>query len=338
MASDSDGSDDEKVDTLQFLESEEGKVSVSDLEQALKEVRPALGKQDSLLKLRIANGISPCSAAMERIMRDLKRFTAPLTSDPLNRARLHSLLLVGAGGGTGVTALAAWAAAEASSTDSADYVRFVTALDLLSGEGNGGEGARAAALMDKFSEAREMPNSLLVLDDIDQLCAGNGPGGYSTVMISTLRALLRTPPENSSVARAGGQSESTRNIGRSMHIIATTSRSDAACRILHELFEETLVVPLLSDKDSIQKLLSDSGYNGEEANAMAKLIIEKVGKIGAKSVLRLAERAHASAELMNKLDDKKQTSTADDRVASLENILVDLGNDAAAASNLCEVL
>lgn len=41
---------------------------------------------------------------------------------------------------------------------------------------------------------------------------------------------------------------------------------------------------------------------------------------------------------MSKLDDKKQTSTADDRVAALENILVDLGNDAAAASNLCEVL
>lgn len=53
-----------------------------------------------------------------------------------------------------------------------------------------------------------------------------------------------------------------------------------------------------------------------------------------------SERACASAELMSKLDDKKQTSTAtaDDRVAALENILVDLGNDAAAASNLCEVL
>ena len=36
-----------------------------------------------------------------------------------------------------------------------------------------------------------------------------------------------------------------------------------------------------------------------------------------------AERACASAELMSKLDDKKQTSTADDRVAALENILVD---------------
>ena len=52
-----------------------------------------------------------------------------------------------------------------------------------------------------------------------------------------------------------------------------------------------------------------------------------------------AERACASAELMSKLlDDKKETSTADDRVAALENILVDFGNDTAAVSNLCEVL
>jgi len=35
---------------------------------------------------------------------------------------------------------------------------------LVSGEGSGGDGARAAALIDRFSEAREMPNSLLVLD------------------------------------------------------------------------------------------------------------------------------------------------------------------------------
>ncbi len=236
---DATSDNEEEKDDASFLDTEEGKVSVADFKQALKEVRPSLGKQDALLQMRFPKGISPCSSSTQRIMRDLQRFTAPVDSQT---ARLHSLLLVGAGGngGVGVTALAAWAAAEASSNDTADYVRFVTALDLLTGEGSGGEGSRAGALIDRFSEAREMPNSLLVLDDIDQLCAGSGPGGYSSVMIATLRALLRTPPESSATAKAGGQSVSRGKRGRSMHIIATTSRSDAACVILHDLFEETI--------------------------------------------------------------------------------------------------
>ena len=326
--------DDEGGQEDSFLDSEDGKVSVADFEEALTEVRPALGKQDSLLKMRFPGGISPCSQSMERIMRDLRRFTAPVDTQ---MSRLHSLLLVGAGGngGAGVTALGAWAAAEASSNDSADYVRFITALDLLTGEGSGGDGARAAALIDRFSEAREMPNSLLVLDDIDQLCAGAGPGGYSSVMISTLRALLRTPPESSAVAKAGGQSMSNRKTGRSMHIIATTSRSDAACVTLHELFEETLVVPLLTEINAVEKLLIDSKYeNG--ALAMAELMIAKFGGIGTKAVLRLAERASATAQMIAQIDGSEISD--DDRLNALTNILDDLSGDEAVASSLCEVL
>ena len=325
---------DEEGEKGSFLDSEEGKVSVADFEQALKEVLPALGKQDSMLKMRFPGGISPCSPSMERIMRDLQRFTAPVDTQS---SRLHSLLLVGAGGngGAGVTALGAWAAAEASSNDSADYVRFVTALDLLSGEGSGGDGARAAALIDRFSEAREMPNSLLVLDDIDQLCAGSGPGGYSSIMISTLRALLRTPPDTSSTAKAGGQSISKRGTGRSMHIIATTSRSDAACVTFNEIFEETLVVPLLTEVDAVKKLLSHSGY-GTASLEMAELMVGKFGNIGTKTALRLAERASASAQMIAQIDGSKVSDEG--RINALKCILDDLSGDEAVASSLCEVL
>lgn len=77
----------------------------ADLERALKEVRPALGTQDEVLKLRYPFGISDCSSSMKRILRDLSRFTAPVTS---STPRLYSLLIVGAGGtissgGAGVT-------------------------------------------------------------------------------------------------------------------------------------------------------------------------------------------------------------------------------------------
>ena len=82
-----------------------GMVTAADLKLALKEVRPALGTQDEVLKLRYPFGISECSSSMNRVMRDLARYTAPVIS---STPRLHSLLLVGAGGsiasgGAGVT-------------------------------------------------------------------------------------------------------------------------------------------------------------------------------------------------------------------------------------------
>lgn len=108
-----------------------GMVVRTDLERALKEVRPALGTQDGALKIRYPFGISECSSSMKRIMRDLTRFTAPVVS---STSRLFSLLLVGGGGtgtmsagGAGATALASWTANEASLNGRSDFVRFITA-------------------------------------------------------------------------------------------------------------------------------------------------------------------------------------------------------------------
>jgi SpoVK/Ycf46/Vps4 family AAA+-type ATPase len=227
--------------TLKSRENDNGGIlAKNDLELALGEVLPALGKQDELLKMRYPFGISACSKSMERIMRDLLLFTKPR---PLKSVRIESMLVIGAGrnGGAGATALAAWAATGASNNGVTDYVRFITALDLLSGSDGGSEAARAAALVERFSEAREMSHSLLVLDDVDQLCGGSGPGGYSSVMLSTLRALLRSPPPSASFAKAGGQSMTRSSSGeKTIHIIAATSRSDAACSVWHELFDETI--------------------------------------------------------------------------------------------------
>ena len=128
-------------------------------------------------------GIIDINQSTKRIRRDLSRFTAPVIS---KSPQLHSLLLVGGGSGAGSTALASKAALEASVAGHSDYVRFITALDILTAEGGGGDEARASALVERFSEAREMQHSLLVLDDIDQIVAGTGPNGYSTTMVSRL--------------------------------------------------------------------------------------------------------------------------------------------------------
>ena len=305
-----------------------GMIVAVDLEKALTEVRPAaLGTQDEVLKLRYPYGISECSSSMKRVLRDLTRFTAPVKS---SMPRLHSLLLVGASGdiissgGAGVTALACHAAAQSSINGHHDFVQFITALDVLTAEGGGQHEARAAALVEKFSEAREMSSSLLVLDDIDQIIAGTGPGGYSSIMLSTLRALIRTPPQ-----AAGGQSKSTSNLGKTLHILATTSRSDAACTVLNEIFEEVVVVPVLSEVDSVQKLLSDCSQVADP-HSISAAMVSQLGRLGTKTALRLAERAVSTA---GSSDDMKSA-----QLTAMNNVIDDMAGDEALAAKVCEVM
>lgn len=119
-----------------------------------------------------------------------------------------------------------------------------------------------------------------------------------------------------------------------MHIIATTSRSDAACVTFNEIFEETLVVPLLTEVDAVEKLLSHSSY-GAASLEMAELMVGKFGNIGTKTVLRLAERAFASAQMIAQIDGSKVSDEG--RINALKDILDDLSGDEAVASSLCEV-
>jgi len=325
------------------LNEEIGMVTKADLERALGEVRPALGKQDEVLRQRYPLGISSCCPEMERIQRDLKRFTAPPIKSSVDvvSSQSRSLMLVGAGGngGAGVTALAAWASACASTDGSANYVRFITALDILvDGSGGSGDEARASALADKFAEAKEMSHALLVLDDVDQLCAGDGPGGYSTVMLATLRALLRSPPATSTAAKAGGESMSTKKKGRSFMVIATTSRSDAACRTLHELFDETLVVPLLSKSRDVEKLIGDCLPRDviSDPQSMAEVMIKHCGSVGCKTALRLAEQAVSTVDRAND-GGLAGSKLGEAQVAALKEMLEDISGDKMLAQNLCEV-
>ena len=124
--------------------------------------------------------------------------------------------------------------------------------------------------------------------------------------------------------------------GRSMHIIATTSRSDAACVTLHELFEETIVVPLLSDPVAVEKLLAESGI-GDDTKAMGELIISRMegNVVSCKTALRLGERAVAAASFN---DGASSVDSRSAQLESLENILDDFQGDEAIASKLCEVI
>lgn len=351
--------------TVEEEYAEETTVSVNDFERALGEVKPALGKQDEVLESRFPYGISLCSVSMQRLMRDLERFTSTPSylaeqfmslediphknGGPKHPSRLQSLLLVGDGyaGGTGATALACWAASQASNKGYANYVRLVTSLDILTSSGDSGdESARATAMVEHFSEASSMSKALLVFDDIDQICAGAGPGGYSSLMLSTLRALLRSPTVRSSSISADNldlnsdlvESDSK---AKSLSVIASTSRTDAVCTVLHELFDETLVVPELSGIESIHQLFLDGiqqmgaisiDIKEETTYAMAELIVSRLTKVGCKTALRILERAVSMSYRASKENFENDPNSF--LLSSLSDILDDYVRDKEAAERI----
>jgi len=117
-----------------------------------------------------------------------------------------------------------------------------------------------------------------------------------------------------------------------IHIIVCT-RVLSSLLSHHCTLADIVLVPLLSEVDAVEKLLADAGF-GENANPMAAIINGKMGSVGTKTVLRLGERAVATATRNTKGD---STAAAKDQLNALEDILDDLRGDEVAASSLCEV-
>ena len=259
-------------------------VAREDFERARAEISPALGKQDEALARRFGrHGVaSDAHASVRRAL-----FERVVAAAAAPAAAVRSALLAGDVDGAGCTALASWAAAIASSGGHADYVRMTTAVDLL--RDGGSEAARATALADRFAEARGMGRALLVLDDVDELCAadsGNGErgAGPSALMVATLRALLREPLDE---AGTGGADSS-------LLVLATLSGDGAPA--LRRCFDEVLAVPALTSAaeaaDALRraKAVDDGAVDALAAAAVA----DAGGTIGVKGLLRAAERAAAA--------------------------------------------
>jgi len=205
-------------------------------------------------------------------------------------------------------------------------------------------------MVERFAEASSMSKALLVFDDIDQICAGQGPGGYSSLMLSTLRALLRSPTARSSKVSSdsldlnGGIVE-LNSQPKSLSIIASTSRTDALCTVLHQLFDETLVVPELSDVESIDRLYSDSiqkmgaaaiDIESNVITDMAKLTAGRLPTVGCKTALRILERTVSMSYRATSKDDSKSKNDGMDEflLDSLTSILDDYVRDIEAAQRI----
>jgi hypothetical protein len=96
------------------------------------------------------------------------------------------------------------------------------------------------------------------------------------------------------------------------------------------------VIPLLSEADHVRNLLKDSIFpsSGVHVDAMAEMIIERLGSVGCKTALRLTELAVATVERANPLNEM-DLGTA--QLDALSMILDDLAGDEATSDKLCEV-
>ena len=125
-------------------------------------------------------------------------------------------------------------------------------------------------------------------------------------------------------------------------------RRESICAFFETAFSECLlflvplalhpsiVVPLLSDADSVSQLLSDGMFPGLVMNvgAMAELIIDRLGGVGCKTALRLAERAVAMARRDKPVNGEDLEKA---QISALSEILDDLAGDEITAAKLCEV-
>jgi len=110
----------------------------------------------------------------------------------------------------------------------------------------------------------------------------------------------------------------------------------------HRIFGPKKVVPLLEDVVSVSTLLSDSlPSTVEDPEGMAEAIIKKLGSVGCKTALRLAERAiTAAARDGSRGDNDTQGGelVGTVQLSALSDILDDLVGDEVTAQQLCEVI
>ncbi|KAL1530398.1 hypothetical protein AB1Y20_001303 [Prymnesium parvum] len=232
-----------------------------DLEAALLEVTPVLGKMDAEIRSRFdPYGVGSPAAA------------SGMASAPTLAVKWpHSILLVPDGKGAGTSALAAWASSQASADF--NYVRFLTAADILSDSGAADLG-RSSSLAGCFAEARAMRRALLVLDDVDLMVDEAG------VLLALLRAQLRMP-----LSQSGGMANSD---GDPALLVIATSSSTSPSSPLAAAFDDICRVPLLRNNDEAADALRSARiFDGSEAVDSATLESLKLRyPVGVKQLLR----------------------------------------------------
>ena len=107
---------------------------------------------------------------------------------------------------------------------------------------------------------------------------------------------------------------------------------------LNEIFDETIVVPLLSKKEEVVKLFEDCALSEliGDKEQMADMIVSRIRAVGCKTALRIVERAVAAAE-HGISSEQSGNGDANIQAIRLGEILDDLVGDEGTSKELCSV-
>jgi len=242
------------------------RVTSSDFDRALVEVKPAFGQDAGAMDNCIEHGIVAYSSEFERVLTKCRNIVDQVRVS--ERTSLMTLLLAGPSG-CGKTALAAHLACRSDYP----FIRRITS-ESYAGES---EQAKIAAITQVFDDAYKSPLSLIILDDLerilDYVCIGPR---FSNSTLQLVFSLLKKRP---------------RKDGHRMLVIGTTSDLDFVRQSkLLRAFGTALSVPMLSDLDHFVSALH--GVRGFTPRLARELCAKLSGRrVGIRTMLQAAEMA-----------------------------------------------
>lgn len=255
------------------------KVGRQDFFNALKEVKPAFGTDDTELEDAMPNGIIHFSPGIGSILRD-----GMLSVDHVRtqNTRLTSVLIHGPPA-SGKTALAAYIAMKSDYP----FIKIITPASLV---GFRDEGVKKDHIHKIFTDAYKSPLSMLIIDDIERIIEWLAVGPrLSNSILQALLTLVKTPPPKD----------------HRLLIVATTSQRHVMEQLdVTRAFDQQIPVPAISDLNELERVLTEVPGGPFEDPAQARRVCEEIQsitqttsvRVGIKTILTTAEMAKLSTE------------------------------------------
>jgi len=299
-----DLSDHSQLDATQL------KISQNDFENVLKTTKPAFGVSTDEFEAYMHQGIISYGRRFEQLYNSCKSFVKEVETS--KRSDLLSVLLEGQVG-CGKTTLASHLVVGSGFP----YVKIISSEQLV---GYSEQGA-CNYITKIFNDAYKSPMSIIVLDNIERLIQyiHIGPRFSNTILQALLVLTKKMPPP-----------------GKKLLVLGTTSVKDRMKDLeLVDVFNVTLHVPLLSDRNDIKKVFVESGCFDVKRDAQ---VIEQCAKavpsyIPIKKLLLVTEMASsrtdldAGEELSGGQQEDRRNVTLDKFNQSLIDCGVDMDDD-----------
>lgn len=211
------------------LDEENIKVTMSDFEHALEEVKPAFGAATEALQLYRVHGMISCGGAFDLIMNTMRTLVKQVQSS--DKTPLLTCLLEGPAG-SGKSAMAATTAIESEFP----FIKVITPENYVGYT----EQRKCDQITRVFEDSYRSPLSVIILDDLERLLeyVAIGPR-FSNAVLQTLLVLVKRQPP----------------VGKKLLIIGTSSTGEIMESMgLGEVFNISLHVPALRVEEIVRVL------------------------------------------------------------------------------------